>query len=58
MNLYTALELLTEMGRRLFTLFLVIPARLMNYKIQKPHAVPAGLEVICIVSIIQEKKKK
>lgn len=54
-NLYTALELLTEMGRRLFTLFLVVPARLMGYKMQKPHAVPAGLEGTCIFNIIQEK---
>lgn len=54
-NLYTAPELLTEMGRRLFTLFLVVPARLMSCKIQRPHTGPAGLEGRSRSSIIQEK---
>lgn len=55
MNLYTALESLTEMGSRLFTLFLVVPAKLMSCKMQRPLTAPAGLEGRTRFSIIQEK---
>lgn len=54
-NLYTVLELLTEMARRIFTQFLVVPARLMSCKMQRPHTVLARLEGRSRSSIIQEK---
>lgn len=54
-NLYTVLQLLTEMGRRIFTLLLVVPARPMSCKMQRPHTALAGLEDRSRSSIIQEK---
>lgn len=54
-NLYTALEVLAEMGSRLFTQFLGVPARLMCYEMQRPHTAPVGLEGRSRFSTTQEK---
>ena len=54
MNACAALEVLTEMGRRLCTLCLAVPARLVRYMMQRPHSAPAGLEGTNSFSTIQE----
>lgn len=53
-NTYTALEVLTEVGRRLCTLCLAVLARLVRYTMQRLHSAPAGLEGTNSFSTIQE----
>lgn len=53
-NAYAALEILTEVGRRLCTLCLAVLAQLVRYTMQVPYSAPAGLEGTNSFSATQE----